>query len=419
MEWLSEKQQDFFAFSDAKVNIAEGAVRSGKTHVCLHRFVDHSVNAPPGDMMILGKTGDTIERNVVRPLIELFPWVKHVRGKHVKIGDRFVYLVGANDEQAESKVRGSTLVGGYINEVTLAPETVFNQLIARCSLPGAKIFGDTNPDSPFHWLRKNQILNPNHTPDTFMHMSFVLDDNETLEERYKEDLKILYSASPLWYQRMILGKWVAAEGAIYSMFNPELYPHGHIVEFLPRTYDKIICGVDYGTASVTTFVLLGRNNGVWYLFREYYHDARTTMVQKTNSQFAEDFEKFVDGEGYRFDKVGPVHPETIEIDASATGLKKELHNLGFVQVRSADNDVVEGIRNVQDAFATEDLRFAKWCENSAEEHSGYVWDEDKQKEEGLDVPVKKNDHTCDAVRYALKRHYWRRDVGPVDKAVGS
>lgn len=410
--YLSEKQQDFLAFSNAFVNIAEGAVRSGKTHVCLHRFIEHALTAPPGNMMILGKTGDTIARNVIEPLNEMFP-VKYVRGKYVKIGPRMVYLVGANDEGAEQKVRGATLAGAYINEITLAPKSVFNQLIARCSIEGSKIFGDTNPDSPYHWLRQDYILNPENSVNSLYSLAFTLEDNETLADWYKDNLKRLYSSSPMWYARMIDGKWVAAEGAIYDMFSDDQ----HVVDVVPRTFDRIAVGVDYGTASVTTFIAAGRNNGKWWVFREYYYDARKEMRQKSNDEFAKDFIDFIDGVGYK-DHVGSISPMAIEVDPSATGLKIDLRQHG-VMVRPADHDVIEGIRNVQDALAQNDLRIARWCTNTIMEHSGYVWDEEKQREWGEDVPVKKNDHTCDALRYLLKRQYGRASMAPVDKAAGS
>ncbi|BDM74937.1 hypothetical protein HEK616_84240 (plasmid) [Streptomyces nigrescens] len=41
----------------------------------------------------------------------------------------------------------------YADEVTLLPAAFFRQLLARLSVPGARLIGTTNPDSPRHWLR--------------------------------------------------------------------------------------------------------------------------------------------------------------------------------------------------------------------------------------------------------------------------
>ena len=119
---LSPKQLEYYYESTAALNIAEGAVRSGKTHVNLHRFAIHTQLAPPGDLMMVGRTRETIERNAINPLKDL--WgprrVRYNRGLGIVfIGERPVWVVGVNDAQAETKIRGSTLAGSYVNEVTV------------------------------------------------------------------------------------------------------------------------------------------------------------------------------------------------------------------------------------------------------------------------------------------------------------
>jgi PBSX family phage terminase large subunit len=364
------------------------------------------IEGPPGSMMMVGKTIQTVERNVVVPMKDIAP-IKYVKGSHIELGNRVVYIVGANDERAEEKIRGSTLAGAYLNEVTLFPRTVFEQVMARCSIAGAKVFGDTNPDSPYHWLRKDFFENPDLTESDLRRFRFKLEDNPILSDQYKDSLKRLYVG--LWYRRMILGEWVAAAGAIYDIFDPNV----HVVPFIPRVFDKIAVGIDYGTASVTTFIAAGRNNGKWWVFREYYYDARKTFRQKSNDEFADDFLLFLSGDGYA-DDVGPINPATVEIDPSASGLKVDLRKRGIMQLRNADNDVIEGIRTVYDALAAGDLYIQEACDNTQEEMSGYVWDEDAQ-EVGEDKPVKENDHTCDAIRYLLKRHYGRPDLRVVKR----
>ncbi len=404
--FFSPKQLEYFAESTAFVNIAEGAVRSGKTHTSLYRFITHCLEGPPGSMMLVGKTIQTVERNVVVPLKEIFP-IKYVKGSHVMIAGRTVYIVGANDERAEEKIRGSTLAGAYLNEVTLFPRTVFEQIMARCSVAGARIFGDTNPDSPYHWLRKDFFQNPQLTDRDLKRFRFKLEDNPILSEQYKESLGRLYVG--LWHRRMILGEWVAAAGAIYDILDPE----HHVVPYLPLTFDKVAVGVDYGTASVTAFLAAGRNNGKWWCFREYHYDARKEFRQKSNDEFADDFLDFLGGVGYA-DGLGPITPATVEIDPSAAGLKVDLRKRGITQIRGADNDVIEGIRNVYDGLAANDLFIHESLTNTQEEMSGYVWDEEKQKI-GEDKPVKENDHLPDCLRYLLKRHYGRPDLRVVRK----
>ena len=72
---LSEKQVEYTKQSTHRWNIKSGAVRSGKS------FVDTSAVIPvriierlrkPGLTVILGVSRDTIERNVLQPLREIY-----------------------------------------------------------------------------------------------------------------------------------------------------------------------------------------------------------------------------------------------------------------------------------------------------------------------------------------------------------
>ncbi|MDK6230831.1 PBSX family phage terminase large subunit, partial [Streptococcus agalactiae] len=70
--------------------------------------------------------------------------------------------------------------------------------------------------------------------------NFTLDDNPALSEEYKESLKAEYTG--LWYKRFILGQWVAAEGAVYDMWNPT----EHVIpwENIPPIRQTLAVGMD-------------------------------------------------------------------------------------------------------------------------------------------------------------------------------
>ena len=71
----------------------------------------------------------------------------------------------------------------------------------------------------------------------------------------------------VFYQRYILGQWVAAEGAVYPMFARGR----HVSANAPDTRFTWV-GVDYGHTNPTAFVRLGlgEDGRVWAL-EEYYH----------------------------------------------------------------------------------------------------------------------------------------------------
>ncbi|MDX6765064.1 phage terminase large subunit, partial [Streptomyces sp. F8] len=84
------------------------------------------------------------------------------------------------------RIRGMTAFGAYVNETSLANESVFEEIKARCSGKGARIIADTNPSHPEHWLKKNYIDSDSPSIRSF---NFVLEDNTFLSQRYIDNLK--------------------------------------------------------------------------------------------------------------------------------------------------------------------------------------------------------------------------------------
>lgn len=405
---LSQKQRDFYFNSVAPINIAHGAVRAGKTWAALWRFIVHCVNGPKGDMMILGRTRDTVEINVISELHKMIgpKRARWNRGTgHLYIGDRLVHVRGVNDAQAESKIRGSTLAGAYCNEMTILQHRAFDQLIDRNSLPGAAIFGDTNPDSPHHWLNTEFLQNDEmREHGDLLDWRFVIDDNPYLPREYIERIK--RSHSGVWYKRMVEGLWVAAQGAIYDQYDESI----HVVEKMPGTPEKVIIGCDYGTQNATVFLALGKVGQTYYVFDEYYHSGRESHRQKTDAEYSAEFIAFLD----RIDYV----PQSIEIDPSAASFKAQLRKDGVHRLRDADNAVVDGIRNVSTGLTTGRLKILRKCEELRSEIPGYVWDEKKAEAQGKEEPMKGEgirDHALDALRYACARALGRADLRVVRK----
>ena len=311
----------------------------------------------------------------------------------ITIGERTVWAVGINDAQAESKIRGATLAGSYVNEVTVLKEEAFDQLYDRHSVEGAKIFGDTNPDSPYHWLKTKWLDNEALLPEDLYSLSFALTDNPYLPEGYVK--RLMRSHTGLWKRRMIDGEWVVAEGAVYDMFDPDL----HVVGELPESFERYVVGVDYGTANATVFLLLGKSGLNWYVLSEWRHDSREAGSQKTD----EDYSRALIG-WLAKEKVVPV---SIEVDPSAASFKAQLARDRVRKVHDADNEVLDGIRNVSNVLSGGRLFIHESCEGLIKEMTNYRWDQ-KAQEKGEDKPVKDQDHGPDALRYAVQRIFGKQ-----------
>lgn len=388
IEGMSEKQKISLIEADARINIWVGAVRSGKSFSSLWRWIKYIMKGPAGDLMIVGKSADTIKRNIVSELLDFLGVDAHYyEGKReLHLWGRKIYLVGANDERAVQKIQGSTLAGAYVDELTLIPEGFWSMLLSRLSVRGAKVFATTNPDSPFHWVKKS-LLDRKDELD-LKQWEFLLEDNPSLDENYVANLKKEYRG--LWYQRYIEGKWVLAEGTIYDFFDNNI----HVLDFTPpHNADYYIVGVDYGTTNPTGFTLIGYNANHYpnmWVEKEYYWDSVKQHRQKTDTEYGADLIKFID--------CYPVR--AIYLDPSAASFKTELQREGVRNILDANNDVLDGIRFVSNLLANGTLRVCKRCKNLIDEFGTYTWDI-KSHESGIDKPRKSNDHLLDSVRYAL------------------
>ena len=391
---FSPKSLDFIRNSNARLNIAHGAVRSSKTISGTVRWLTYIIEGPPGDLCMLGKTTATLQRNVLNDLFDIvgpsnYKWVNRQQGE-LKLMGRRIYCFCANNEDAESKIRGATFAGAYCDEDNLYPQSVFNQLMARLSVEGAMCFCNCNPDSPYHWFYTEYIQNEQIQDKKIW--KFLMEDNLSLSESYKTALKQMYTG--VWYERMILGNWVAAEGRIYDMFTPEIHMQDTsklIAESgVHPNAIKWLVGCDYGTSTVMSWGLYAKMpGGVFYKVKEFYYDAQKKKVQKTDGEFFEDFKVWLNG----------LIPHAVYCDPSAASWKVLLMRNGY-RVQNADNDVVNGIRHVAMCLNSGKYIIDKSCKNTEQEYSSYVWNQDAQRT-GQDKPVKEHDHTCDTDRYVL------------------
>ena len=272
-EMLNPKQQDFFFNKDKRINLLTGSVRSGKTYVSLLKFAIFVGSMPKDcEFLMCGKTITSLRRNCLGLLEDLVGsnFSYSLSSKTGTLFGRTIWLEGANDIKAESKIRGMTLAGAYVDELTQVPEDFYSMLLSRLSVKNAKLYATTNPDTPTHWV-KAEIIDNEEIDKAVWHFNF--DDNEILRkenEEYFESLKREYkSMGDVYYQRFILGLWVLAEGIIYKQFanNTELFVKDEAVDSNGNkiNFMLVTIGIDYGaTRGETEF----KATGITQLFRE-------------------------------------------------------------------------------------------------------------------------------------------------------
>jgi len=398
----------FILRSTARINIAEGSVRSGKTVASIVRWIEYVKHAPPGDLLMVGKTERTLKRNVL-DILEQMVGRKNFRynrglGELMLFGRR-VYIAGANDERAAGKIQGLTLAGAYGDELTLWPESFFTMLLSRLSVKDAKIFGTTNPDFPSHWLKVHYLDRAAYLGLFALH--FDIDDNPNLDPSYVASLKREYTG--VWYQRYILGLWVAAEGAIYrdSWSDDLLFDEDssdYDPEMVNRRSNRRYIAVDYGTLNPTVFLDVIDDSRVLWIVNQYYWDGRAQGCEKTDAEYADDLEAFIA-------EMGPqaIPVNAIIGDPSAASFWAEIRRrrLRYKAVEGdvvkADNEVLDGIRVTATMLKTRRIRVHRTrAAKLREELQSYAWDEKAIQRGERERPIKQADHGPDAVRYLVK-----------------
>ena len=386
--------------SDARLNFWEGAVRSSKTICSIIRWIEYVKTAPPGPLVMIGKTERTLKRNILDPMSQILG-KKRFKTRYgsgeVVICGRAVYLVGANDERAETKIRGGTFAGAYGDEITLWPESFFNMLLSRLSVEDAKFFGTTNPDNPFHWLYVNFIKRALLGELDAKVFHFSLGDNLSLNAKYVANLKQEYRG--LWYKRYIQGLWVAAEGAVYQMFDTDV----HLVDKLPKMSQYFV-GCDYGTTNPTVFLLLGVGvDKKLYVADEWRYDSTQHAGKSmTDAEYSLAYQKWI--ASHKVDGK-TIKPKWIFIDPSAASFKVQLFRDGVKGLQNANNDVLDGIHRTSTLFSAGCLHVHKRCVGLIEELCGYAWDS-KTAAKGKEQPIKVGDHGPDALRYVINGTYY-------------
>ena len=366
--------------------ICDGAVRSGKTFAMgLSFFLWAQKNFQGKQFGLCGKTIGSLRRNLLTELVpclrRLGMTVRERRSENLLIvrykgrENRFL-LFGGRDESSAALIQGSTLAGILMDETALMPRSFVEQAIARCSVPGSRLWFNCNPEGPQHWFYQEWILKAEEQRALRLH--FTMKDNPALSRRIRERYERAYSG--VFYRRFVLGEWTAAQGLVYDFFDPQR----DAVPVPEGAFDVWRISVDYGTSNPASFGLWGRKDGVWYRVREYYYDSHRAGRQRTDAEYVEDLMALA----------GEKTIQRVIVDPSAASFIAALRKKGFCVVK-ANNAVTDGIRVTADLLQSGRIRICDPCEDCLREMGLYCWDE----RVGRDAPRKEHDHSMDEMRY--------------------
>jgi PBSX family phage terminase large subunit len=281
-------------------------------------------------------------------------------------------------------------------------------------LYGRKILNDTNTA---YRLFEYEYDNPNGVKNGlyFRYHHFTMWDNPSVDEERIKSVQEGYDVNSVRYKRDILGLRASVDGAIWETCEDK-----NIFDwrFPQVTQLQRVIGIDYGMAN--DFVIIDftiDDDNTLYAVSETRFKPKDETLRPTNELYANMVEEVINsrenGEYY-----------LIYVDPSARPFINELLARGM-SVKPANNTVsrdksddrkmsdknpdksVFGIWLVRDGFALRKIMIHSSCYDLINEIQSYVLDP-KQLALGKEVPMKINDHGCDALRYVVNTHI--RDI---------
>lgn len=399
---LTTKQARYIREANARWNIAEGAVRSGKSHLAVQYLIPTHImqrRGLKGLNVIFGATLANIERNVLDPMREIWgnAVVGEIRsnatGTFVELFGDKAYCIGIENIKAKSRVRGMEIKYAYCDELCDVNEEVFDLVKSRLSLTYSRCDASCNPEGPKHFIKK--FID---TPGLNLYrQTYTIYDNPFLPESYIRDLEAEYRGT-VAFDRYILGLWKQTEGLVYPFDNESDYTctydeaRGWRKVRNLRGNDEWAEGtghwsvsIDYGTVNPFAALLWRITPDVAYVVDEYYWDSRERGQRLTDEEHYANVAELV----------GDRPVQEIVIDPSAGSFKETIWRHGRFDVLDADNAVLDGIGVTGGMLRTGCIKISERCRGTIEEMGMYRWDEKAVN----DTVIKEYDHAMDALRY--------------------
>ena len=372
------------AFRDRDAIICDGAIRSGKTVCMVDGFFLWAMASFDGHSFgICGKTVESLRRNVVMNLQNWLGGVLQIREKRnenklvvtYRGKTNSFFLFGGRDESSYMLVQGITLAGALLDEVALMPRSFVEQVCARCSVAGSKLWFNCNPAGPEHWFYKEWVCKAKER--NALHLHFTMADNLSLDPKIRERYERMYSG--VFSRRYILGQWCMAEGLVYEFDRQK-----HVVDQVPEQGIWYI-SCDYGTLNPFSAGLWCVSEGRAVRVAEYYYSGRGSSHMLTDEEYYEQLEKLA----------GDRYIQAVIVDPSAASFIACIRRHGRFTVRKARNEVLPGIRLTANMLQAGVIRIGAGCVDAIREFGLYRWEEKGE----VDKPIKENDHAMDDIRY--------------------
>lgn len=426
---FSEKHKAYIKKSaTCTYNIAEGAVRAGKTVDNVFAFAHELKDTKDKIHIATGSTAANAKLNIGDAngfgLEYIFrnqcKWGKYkgneclyIKGPSTRNKQRIIIFAGAAKADSYKKIRGNSYGMWIATEINLHHDNtikeVFNRTIAAKK---RKIFWDLNPDNPNAKIYKDYIdkykekYEKNELIGGYNYEHFTIDDNINIPEERKEEIKSQYDKESIWYLRDIKGLRCIAEGLIYRTFANNSKPGNE--KYLINNSDicnimRIDVGVDFG----------GNGSGHSFVATATTYDFKKIIVLASERHFGDDidpkrlgdlFVEFIEKVNYKYGEVEKVYCDNAE-QVLIRGLRKAAKEAGLMCIiKNAKKIFINDRINLTTRLIIQNrLYYTCDCETFKDALSTAIWDpKELTKNIRLDDGTSDID-TLDAFEYTIER----------------
>ena len=410
---ISDKQKEYIRNANHRYNIKVGARRCGKTYLDILYMIPKRIlerKGKDGLYCIFGVSQATIERNVLKPLREIYgkKLVSTVKNNNTaKLFGEEVYCLGCEKSNQVSKIQGTSIKYAYGDEIAKWSQDVFMMIQGSLDKDYSCFDGALNPENQSHWL-KQDFLDKVKEKDLDVYVQhYTIFDNPFLSKAFVNNLCKEYEGT-VFYDRLILGQWKNAEGIIYKQFadNPSLFikdeakdEYGNDINFM-----IISIGIDYGaTEGETEF----KATGITPYFREVWSiDEEKLTGLHTPEEMYDKFIEFYLRVINKYGKVTHVFADYGALGQVLTyGMNRYLKQKGIpIQVQDCiKGRIIDRIHLDCHLFGLQRRFLLKKCKYLIEAYTQALWDS-KHNDERLDDGTTPIDD-LDASEYSIFPFY--------------
>lgn len=404
----------------AKMSVAEGSIRSGKTIDNCIIACAYLETCPDKIHLASGSTIANAKLNIGAcngyGLENLFKgrckWGKYKDNDclyiYTKTGEKIVVFAGGGKSDSYKKILGNSYglwIATEINEHYDSDDSresfikvAFGRQVAS---KRPMVLWDLNPCNPRHKIYTSYI--DKYKTDFvggYNYEHFTLHDNLSITPQRMTEIESQYDKNSVWYRRDILGERCTPEGLVYQQFADDV--GNYCVDVLPNDFVLYNIGLDFGgNGSATTFVFTGFARGFERVIPILSERHREELnPEQLNRAFASFVEKCYDISKKHID-VFCDSAEQILIRGLRTCAARERLP---VQIRNARKmPILDRIRLVNKLVAQGRFVVYKGAETVKKALYEALWDK-KKEDARLDDGTTDID-TLDALEYSIEPYY--------------